>query len=109
MMQPKIARRAPVLRPVEVYATAPHDKATPSESQSHTRTESVFVLLRAGLPLSTINTGSRYMGCSRLRKPPLFVSMDAVLSAKQSKSAAWSVIGIKAWKTLFNYRFIGFI
>lgn len=59
MMQPKIARRAPVLRPVVVWGTAPQDKATPSESQSHTRTESVLVLLRAGFPLSTINTGSR--------------------------------------------------
>lgn len=74
---------APVLRPVAVYATAPQDSATPSESQSHTRTESVLVLLRAGFPLSTINTGSRYIGCSLLRKPPRLVSMEAVLSGEE--------------------------
>lgn len=85
-MQPKIAKRAPVLRPVAVYATAPQDKATPSESQSHTRTDSVFVLLRAGLPLSTINTGSWYTGCSRLLNPPRFVNMEAVLSEKHEET-----------------------
>lgn len=73
-----------MLSPVDVYAIAPQDRATPSESQSHTRTDRVFELLRAGLPLSTINTGSRYKGCSRLRNPPRFVNMDAVLSEKES-------------------------
>jgi len=82
MMQPRIATRAPVLRPVAVEATAPQDRATLSESQSHTRTDSVLVLLRAGLPLSTISTGSRYTSCSRRRKPPRLVSTDAVLSAE---------------------------
>lgn len=108
MMQPKIAKRAPVLRPVEVYATAPHDKATPSESQSHTRTESVLVLLRAGLPLSTINTGRRYIGCSRLRKPPRFVSMDAVLSAETEEKCSLISHRNKSLETIFNCRFIGF-
>lgn len=83
-MQPRMATRAPVLRPAgSVYATAPHDWATPSESQSHTLTDRVLVLLSAGLPLSTINTGSRYSTCSRLRNPPRFVTMDAVLSGRE--------------------------
>ncbi|TNN55717.1 hypothetical protein EYF80_034082 [Liparis tanakae] len=98
-MQPRIATRAPVLRPVAVEATAPQDRATLSESQSHTRTDSVLVLLRAGLPLSTISTGSRYTSCSRRRKPPRLVSTDAVLSAwrrggraraGRSRSVIWS-------------------
>lgn len=86
MMQPSVARRAPVLRPVAVYATASHENTSLLESHSHTLTDSVFVLLREGLPLSVINTGSRYSDCSRLLKPPLFVNMDAVLSAKADMS-----------------------
>lgn len=67
MMQARMAMRAPVLSPADsIKASVPHDWGVPSGSQSHTLIDSVLVLLRAGDPLSTINTGSRYIACSLL-------------------------------------------
>lgn len=103
MMQPSIASRAPVLRPTgREKATAPHAWGTPFTPQSHTRTERVLVLLKAGLPLSTINTGNRYSGCSCRRKPARFVSTDAVLSEVRGKAkrqclerAQWNYVAVR--------------
>lgn len=86
MMQASTASRAPVLRPAgREKATDPHASGTPSASHWHTRTERVLVLLKAGLPLSTISTGNQYRDCSRLRKPARLVSTDAVLSERDGQ------------------------
>lgn len=67
MMQARMAVSAPVLSPaVRGKASLPQACGAPSESHSHTRMDRVLVLLRDGLPLSTISTGRRYSGCSRL-------------------------------------------
>lgn len=83
-MQARMAVSAPVLSPaLRRKASLPHACGAPSGSHSHTRTVSVLVLLRAGLPPSAITTGRRYRDCSRRRKPPRLVRTDAVLSTER--------------------------
>lgn len=52
----------------------------PFRSHSQTVTDSVFVLLRDGLPPSEITTGRKWTSWSRCRNPPRLVRTDAVLS-----------------------------
>ena len=83
-MHARMAMRAPVLRPADsMKASVPQDWGEPSPSHSHTRMESVLVLLRAGVPLSTMSTGSRYIDCCLRWKPVRLVKMEAVLSGSE--------------------------